>query len=153
MMENVHASLRESGHSQHSARPWLRKTCHCPRGEWKLPFGGLYFPKCQALRALRTGMVPNSLHPQTRTVWIREALLQNHPKKGPISGPIASLKHKGSLPRSSCQLRLRPLFFGASFGLYPNLCYDNFVFVAQDSSCRSLWALSLPNVSHSGPEA
>lgn len=58
-----------------------KSLCHWRRGEWKLPFGGLHVPKHQTLRALRTGMVPNSLHLQTRTVWIWEALLQNHPKK------------------------------------------------------------------------
>lgn len=74
----IHNTLLSPGSEKPLGHSWMR--------EWELPLGAFCLPKYQTFQALSSGMVPNSLHLQTWTVWIWEALLQNHPKKGPISG-------------------------------------------------------------------
>lgn len=58
------------------------------RWQWKAQgaFGRPPLQRAQHWGFHENWTVPSSLHLQSLTVWVGEALLQNHPKKGPISG-------------------------------------------------------------------
>lgn len=65
-----------------------KSLCHCQRGGWKPPLGGLYLPKHQTdhLGLWELGWFPIHSPYKHKLCDYGKASLQNHPQKGPISG-------------------------------------------------------------------